>query len=207
MDSTKIEVTIQSFDKLINELSGSKSDSIWRILIPLLIGAALTFLAQWSIERLRSSKERNLKKEELISKGKAKEYLISQILKELAMYKALKQYYAAAMSLSIMKEDVNDAHRKHYEKGQELRVTESKLTEAIAEYFQIISEYEIITKRRDCFKNYLDEIVAFKHPKSYEYDGFSNSHDLKSFHDKEENRLNGEYNKLRNILSQIQRLM
>jgi hypothetical protein len=92
MEPSKVEIINQSFDKLVTKLTETgQRNSIWDILIPLLIGAALTLLAQLAIEFWKSRKEKELKRRELISKTNAKTYLISQILKNLAMYKTQKQ--------------------------------------------------------------------------------------------------------------------
>ena len=93
----KVEIINKSFDTLVSKLNEKKDDknSIWDILIPLLIGAGLTLGTQFAIEFWKTKKEKEQKRQELISKGRAKTYLIAQILKDLAMYKVHKQYYGA----------------------------------------------------------------------------------------------------------------
>jgi hypothetical protein len=207
MDSTKVELINHSFDKLVKELSKPKTNPIWETLVPLLIGAALTFLAQWSIEWWKSRKDRKIFIRGLISKGKSKVYLISQILRELAMYKAHKQYYISAIDLSHKEEDIDDFYKKHYEKGQEQRQTETKLSEHISDYFQIITEYVVITKQVDKFENYFEQITNFKHPKPLRFEGVSNSKELEEKLTIEENRLNSEFDILRTIFNEIQNSM
>lgn len=74
----KIEIINKSFDNLVTKLTEKKDDknSIWDILTPLLIGAGLTLLTQWLIELWKTEKEKLNKKQELISRGRAKTYLI-----------------------------------------------------------------------------------------------------------------------------------
>jgi hypothetical protein len=207
MDSTKVEVINHSFDKLVKELSKPKANPVWDTLIGILIGATLTFLAQWSIELWKSRKDRKRLKRELISKGKAKVYLISQTLKELAMYKAHKQYYLSAIELSQKKEEIDDFYNKHYQKGQEQRQTEIKLSEHISDFFQIVAEYQVITRKGNKFENYLDRIIQYEHPKPLEFDKVSNPKELEEKHSAEEKRLNLEFDNLRTIFNDIQILM
>ena len=207
MDSTKVELVNQSFDKLVSELSKPQTNPVWDTVIGILIGATLTFLAQWSIEAWKSRKERKSLTRELISKGKAKVYLISQTLKELAMYKAHRSYYVSAIELGGTKAEVDDFYNKHYEKGQEQRQTETKLSELISDYFQIVTEYQVITKQDNKFENYFDRIISFDHPKARKFQNVKNAGDLESKLNEEESRLNTEFDKLKFIFNSIQKLM
>lgn len=208
MDSTKVEVINHSFDKLVQELSKPKTNPVWETLGVLLIGAALTFLAQWSIEGWKSRKDRKRLTRELISKGKAKVYLITQTLKELAMYKAHKQYYIKAFELSTNERDKADLYSKHYTKGQEQRQTETKLSELISDYFQIVTEYKVITNQdKNKFENFFDQIINFQHPKPLKYEEVSSTKELVEKLTNEENRLNTEFDKLKIVFDKIQNLM
>jgi hypothetical protein len=199
---TKIEIINKSFDDLATKLinQATQKSAIWDTIIPLLIGSALTLLAQFFIEYWKSRKEISQKKYELISRGRAKTYLISQILKDLAMYKVHKQYYARIHSLGGDEEN----NKKHYEKGQELRVVESKLDENVAEYFQLVTEYISLTNNKDGFQGRFEKIFQFKHPKSTRFTEYETIDDLIVGLEREEDRLNSEYKKLIDDFEAIQ---
>lgn len=198
----KIEIINKSFDNLVAKLTENKEDknSIWDIIIPLLIGAGLTLGMQLVIEFWKTKKEKENKKQELISRGRAKTYFIVQVLKDLAMYKAHKQYYIRAFQI----DNDEDNYKKHYDKGQQQRETEAKLDENIADYFQLITEYAILTKNIDHFKQHFEDIFHFNHPKSSKYSDINNLTDLVAGLEVEEARLKTEYKKLTAILETIQ---
>ncbi len=202
----KVEIVNSSFDKLVTKLIIDKKDknSIWDTLIPLLIGAALTLIAQFSIEYWKTNKENENKKRELISKGRARTYLIAQVLKDLAMYKVHKQYYARA---SQIENDGNDSFKKHYEKGQQQRETEVRLDDNIAEYFQIVTEYSIVTKNFDHFQQHFGDIFNYVHPKSSKFTDCDTEQKLVEGLKNEEAKLNSEYKKLIHIFEKIQSQM
>ncbi|PXY44292.1 hypothetical protein [Flavobacterium hydrophilum] len=211
MGQSKLEVVNKSFDKLVNKLTENSSDnSIWNVLIPLLIGAGLTLLTQFLIELWKSKKESKLKKQELISKAKAKTYLIAQIIKDLAMFKTQKQYYIRAYRLAKQRNDTEeykDNYQKHYDKANNLRSVETKLDESIAEYIQIVSEYIILTKSKENFEEYFQFLFNYNHPKALKFENCNNEDELIAEHSIEEKRLNGEYLNLNQALHNIQDLM
>ena len=140
----KIEIIYKSFDNLVADLS-KKENEWWNHLISFLSGVVLTSLFNFLIERWKTSKEKEAKKRQLVSRGFAKKYLLTQLLNDLAMYKVHKRYYLRASKLEE-NSDKEDSFKKHYEKGQEQRVAEAKLDDDIAEYFEIVLEYAILSK-------------------------------------------------------------
>lgn len=205
MDSTKVEIVSKSLDNLAEQTINKTT--VWDTLIPLLIGAGLTLLTQFFIELWKSSKEDKQKKQELISRGRAKTYLIAQILKDLAMYKVHKQYYIRAYKIAEDPSDQEDSYKKHYEKGQEQRVTESKLDDSIADYFQLVTEYIILTKKKDHFHDHFQSIFNYTHPKASTFENCNTENELVSVLESEEKRLNEEYVKLREVFESIQTSM
>lgn len=206
MDSTKVEIISKPLDQLVAKLTQDipAKSSIWDTLIPLIIGAALTLITQFFIEYWKSNKEKRKRKQELISKGKAKTYLIAQILKDLSMYKVHKQYYFRASQLDIKQSDKEDSYKKHYEKGQEQRLTETKLDENIAEYFEIVTEYIILNNNKNTFEKNFEDIFHFLHPKSSKFENFTSQIELIEELEKEEGRLMNEYKGLNDLLNIIQ---
>jgi|GEM_PF-2697723 len=205
LNSTKVEIINRSFDKLVSKfIEDKKKNSIWDTLIPLLIGAGLTLFAQFVIEYWKTSKEKETKKREIISKGRARTYLIAQVLKDLAMYKVHKQYYARA---SVIEVDGSDSFKKHYEKGEQQRETEVRLDDNIAEYFQLVTEYSIVTKNYDHFKKYFGEIFNYIHPKASKFLDCHTERELITELQNEEARLNTEYKALIDLFEKIQNEM
>jgi hypothetical protein len=198
----KVEIINKSFDNLVEKLTEKKEDknSIWDILIPILIGAGLTLGTQFAIELWKTDKEKKSKKQELISRGRAKTYLIAQVLKDLAMYKVHKQYYIRAFQI----DNEEDSFKKHYDKGQQQRETEVKLDDTIADYFQLVTEYAILTKNLDHFQQYFENIFHFAHPNSSKFTDCTTTTELVPGLEKEEARLNDEYKKLTDIFEAIQ---
>jgi hypothetical protein len=201
----KVEIINKSFDNLVEKLTEKKEEenSIWDILFPLLIGAGLTLGTQFAIELWKTDKEKKSKKHELISRGRAKTYLIIQLLKDLAMYKVHKQYYIRAFQI----DNDEDSFKKHYEKGQQQRETEAKLDDTIADYFQLVTEYAILTKNHDHFQQHFEKIFHFVHPKSSKFTDYTTTTELVPALEKEEARLNEEYRKLTAIFETIQTSM
>jgi len=195
IDSAKVEVISKSLDSLVSKVNERLLDkpSIWTTIIPILIGASLALATQFFIEIFKSSKDKKKRKQELISKGKAKMYLIGQILKDLAMYKVHKQYYMRSYYLETNQVEKEDSIKKHYEKGQEQRITETKLDDSISDYFQIATEYSIITNNNDYFDKLFDPIFHYAHPKSSKFTNCTINSQLEIELVKEEQRLNTEY--------------
>ena len=209
----QIEIINPSFDALVKKLTEEKKQNpLWGILIPLLIGAGLTLLTQFVLEHFRTTKEKVRRKQELISKGRAKTYLIAQILKDLAMYKVHKQYYYRAAKLLEStgpdpEEEIKSTMNKHYEKGQEQRETESKLDDNIAEYFEMVTEYAILNGNIDEFNDQFQSIFNYEHPKSSKLTEFTDLNELVTGLQEEETRLQEEYKKLSGLFENIQTSM
>jgi hypothetical protein len=202
MDSLRVEIPDKTIELFAEKIS--KPSSIWDTIIPVLVGAGLALLAQFLVEMWKRKRENDLKKTELIAKGNAKIYHISQILKDLAMYKAHKKYYYRAYELKFA---WDDSYKKHYEKGQEQRITESKFDENIAEYFQIVTEYSILSKKTKDFQGHFQKIFYFVHPQSNNFKNCNTQEELINGLKEEEKRLNQEYISFRDILEKIQTLM
>ena len=211
MEQSKIEVVNKSFDKLVQKLTeNTDNNSIWNVLIPLLIGAGLTLLTQFLIEFWKSKKQNKLKKQELISKGKAKTFLLAQIIKDIAMYKTQKQYYVRAYRLAKKEnkeEDYLDNYQKHYDKANGQRAVEVKLDETIAEYIQIVSEFIILTNSKENFDLYFQSLYEYQHPKASRFENCNTEEELIAEHSVEEARLNTQYSSLNEIFQKIQNLM
>ena len=205
-DSSKIEIISKSLDTLVTKLSENPTshDSMWTTIIPLLIGASLTLITQLLIELYKLNREKTNKKQELISKGKAKTYLIVQISKDLIMYKVHKQYYLRAFNLETDPVEKADDNKKHYEKGQEQRMTESRLDEAVADYFQIVTEYIVVTKSKFNFQSLFDSIFNYNHPKASKFMNCNTMHELVVELDIEEQRLNTDNDRFVNYFKTIQ---
>ncbi|MBS7254865.1 hypothetical protein [Flavobacterium branchiicola] len=201
----KVEIINKSFDQLVEKLTKEKEDnnSIWNIIGPLLIGSALTLVTQLLIDSWKNRKEKVINQQKLISRGRAKTYLIVQILKDLAMYKVHKQYYLRAYQIGNDEDDF----KKHYEKGQQQRETETKLDDNIAEYFQIVTEYAILTKNIDHFQEHFQDIFNFHHAKSSKFTNCQTLTQLTAELETEEINLNNKYLKLIEILEKIQKAM
>lgn len=204
----KVEIVNKSFDTLVADLIKKKEEtnSMWTTLIPLLIGAGLTLLSTFLVEQWKSSKEKEIKKQQLVSRGRAKTYLLTQVLKDLAMYKVHKQYYLRGSQLE-QGADKDDSFKKHYEKGQEQRVAEAKLDDNIAEYFELVTEYSILTKNVEHFHQHFQDIFNFEHPKSTNFAAINSLNELVEGLKNEERRLNEEYKKMTTILERIQTAM
>jgi len=204
----KIEIVNKSFDTLVAKLTekDKEATSMWQTLIPLFFGAVLTFLTSFLIDLWKIYKDNKVKKQQLISRGRAKIYLISQVLKDLAMYKVHKQYYLRASQI-VQGSDKGDSFKKHYEKGQEQRITESKLDESIADYFETVTEYAIVAKNIDRFQRHFQSVFDFEHPKSSDFADIKSLKNLVIKLRDEEKRLNEEYKNLTDILEQIQTTM
>lgn len=204
MDTTRVEIVNKSLDSIATKLSEQSDTSMWTTLTPLLIGAGLTLLTQFLIEFDKSRKEKKKKTLELIAKGRAKTYLIAQILKDLAMYKVHKQYYWRAYALSTDPNDKEDSIKKHYEKGQEQRMTESKLDDNIADYFQTVTEYSIMSGKNNGFAETFEKIYHYIHPKSSKLTDCKTVSELVTGLEKEEQRLNEEYKEYFRLFERIQ---
>ncbi|RUA35225.1 MAG: hypothetical protein DSY77_02985 [Bacteroidetes bacterium] len=204
-NTDRVEIVNKSFDKLVANLTkkDSETNSMWATLIPLLIGSGLTLLTTFFIEQWKTGKEKEVKKQQLVSRGRAKTYLLTQVLKDLAMYKVHKQYYLRASQLEQNSEK-EDSFKKHYEKGQEQRITEAKFDDNIAEYFELVTEYSILTKKVDYFQKHFQDIFNFEHPKSSNFANIDSLSELVDGLNNEEKRLNDKYKKLTAILEQIQ---
>lgn len=176
------------------------------ILIPLLIGSVLTLFTTIFLEHMKIKKENNIRKRQLISGCRARTYLITQILRELAMYKVHKQYYRRASQLE-QSPDKEDSFKKHYKKGQEQRMTETKLAENVANYFELVSEYSILTKNVDRFYEHFEKIYHFEHPKSTNFAIINSLDELEKGLETEEKRLNEKYKEFTSILEAIQKEM
>lgn len=237
MDSTKVEV-FKIYNKINTPAPKSEPQHspFGGALIGLIIGAILTLGTQRILEGWKSKKERQRRMLSLISKGEAKVYLISQILKEISMYKAHKQYYLLSMRIpGITTPSIERSHEKHYEKGQEQRQTETKLSEQIAEYFEIVNEFQLIEKQPGFFKSLfqkfinrfkskdafslfenkkgefdllLNAIIDFKHPNPSDPETrFWMNKELEEWLENEKESLNDKYNSLRITFGMIQSTM
>jgi hypothetical protein len=209
MDSTKVEIVNKSLDKLVEKLVEQtvEKPSIWDTLTPLLVGAGLTLFTQFLIELWKSYKEKKLKKQDLISRCRSKSYLIAQLLKTLSMYKVHKQYYLKASQLANDSNKKDDWYKKHYEKGQEQRMTETALSESIAAYCQLVTEYLFLSKKNDPFSSHFQRIFDYVHPKASKFKNCNTLDELILELGIEEKRINEEYLKLRNIIEAIQTSM
>ena len=203
-----IEIKSHSLDNLVNHVSESsdKGNSIWDVMIPLLIGAALTLITQYVIFLIGNRKERDIIKFQLISKAKGKVFLIAQIIKDLAMHKVHKKYFYRAHELKLA---YDEPYKRHYEKGDEQRTTESKLDEELTKYFEIVSEY--ISRFRIKSKKEFDELFTrisnYVHPVSSALKDCKNKEELIKGLKNEEARLNTEYKELNSLIISLQELM
>ena len=180
---------------------------MWETLIAVLVGVAIALLPQLLIECLKSNKENIRRKHELISRGRAKAYLITQILKRLAMYKVHKQYYARASKLIADVGGKEDAYKKHYEKGQEQRETELLLNNIISDYIQIATEYAVLRKNLDDFNRAFQNIFNYKHPKPSKFENCKTEQELVAELQEEETKMNESYMDFLGIIELIQGLM
>lgn len=190
----RVEVINKSFDKLVTKLikknDGGFLDRVFPI-FTLIIGALITYFSQYFLEIRRTKKEKEKRKQLIISKGRAKVYQIEGTLRELAMLKVHKQYY---FRFSVLFKDDN-SYKKHYDKGQEHRIALPKLENYIAEYIELVAEYNFLTSNSNDFKQDLDKIYDYELPKSFIFLEICKKNDLQNALKEEENRLKNKYSK------------
>ncbi|MBA4242142.1 MAG: hypothetical protein C0448_15565 [Sphingobacteriaceae bacterium] len=207
-DTTKIELASKSLDNLVDILSTPKpTPSLWLTYgLPILtvaLGAGLTLLIQWVIEGKKNKRTDKVSKRQLIAKAKAKIFLISRLLNTLAMYRVHKQYYGRAATISQDKSDSDDSWKKHYEKGQETRVTEAKFDTAISEYIEIVIEYMQLSKSKSDIEPELKTIYEYSFEKSSDFANCKTIADCISTNKSEEARLREEYKKYLTVLDNL----
>ena len=76
--------------------------------------------------------------------------------------------------------------------------------QTIADYFQLVTEYAILTKNLDHFQQYFENIFHFAHPNSSKFTDCTTTTELVPGLEKEEARLNDECKKLTDIFEAIQ---
>lgn len=200
----KVEIINQSFDNLVTKFIGfiDNQNSTIGTILTVLSGALITLITQLLIEFLKTFKEKKNKKRELFSKGIANTFLIFEVIKELVMYKVHKQYYWRAYEINKLVDNFN----KHYEKGQEQRKTEAKLNSMIAEHYQVVTEFAILTNQISLFEAPLDQLLHYVHPKSDNFKDVNFENLITQLND-EEKKLNEKYKTLTDIFEKIQTLM
>lgn len=206
MDSTRVIIDNTSLEKIANHITKPviNNESVWDTMIPLLVGALITISVQLILSYITSSKEKSKRQEYLVSASKAKIYLISQILKDLAMYKVHKQYYLRAYQIDKSDED---AFNKHYEKGQEARSTKAKLDVVITEFLEMISEALDSKKKLKESESNFNKVFDYEHPKSSNFKEINSGELLPDALKKEEQRLNKEYEKFKELFDNLHSLI
>jgi len=205
----KIEVSSEILDNLVSQMEKENihNNSIWKTLLPLLIGAFLTLSIQLALDLRKEQKDNKLKIKALISKANGYNYLINQVLKDLAMYKVHKQYYRRASIIDKTKKDRKDSFKKHYVKGEQQRKTEAHLDQKISEYLEIVTEYAILKDNLEEFENDFNNVRQFSHPISSKFESVKKPDKLEGELKKEEKRLREEFEKLFEYFSAIQTKM
>jgi hypothetical protein len=207
-DSTKIEIVNRSLDKLVDVLAKPKHEaSPWLTyglpILTLALGAGLTLLIQWTIERKRNKRSDEVSKRQLISKAKAKTFLVSRLLNTLAMYRVHKQYYRRVAELEQDKEECKSAWDKHYAKGQETRETESKFDSAIAEYIEIVIEYMQLSRSKNDIEQELKVIYDYAFEKASDFNQCKTITECVFENRKDEVRLRDVYKKYLTVLDNL----
>lgn len=207
VNNEKIELVNTSFDRLVDKLTtDTKENSMWNTLIPLLIGAGLTLFSQYFIEEWKQRREIKTLKRDLISKGKAKTYIIWETLKILAMYQVHKNYYYRAHEMTNngkKKEEDTDSYKKHYEKGQERRQTKLELDKNISEYFEIVTKYALLTQNNELAKSF-EDILNYKYPKAKKFSNCNSEEELIIEASAEEQKLVKAYKDFYKLFEDIQ---
>lgn len=202
----KIEILNNSLDRLVSKLienENKRFDPIWHIVV----GALLSMVIQIVIESCKTKKEKETRRIELIAKGRAKIYLIAQIISDLAMYKVHKQYYARLSDIATDTNERDKYYERHYEKGEQQRATEVKFDENVAEYFQLVTEYSVMSKNQDSFNKYFNNIYEYVHPKSKKFEDVNDCRVLMDALMYEEKKLISDYKILLKLFELIQNEM
>lgn len=170
--------------------------SLFKVTFGALLGFLLSQLGAWQ----KNKRENQLLILELEASIFSQKFLISNILKDLSMYKVHKQYYYRAAELLETtgpdpEEEIKSAMKKHYEKGQEARQTEEKLDHALESIFKTVFQLSNL-KKQPLKKDLMRQIVEFSHPKSDKFKTIESSDELPIALEKEEHRLIKEYSSL-----------
>lgn len=207
MAQTQIEIVSKSLDTIAKKLIEPEGNQMLKVLIPLLIGSALTFLTQYLLEYRKVNAENISKKRILKSKAQAKVFLIAQIVKDLCMFKIQKQYYIRAYQIATDEKSKDDCFKKHYDKSTAQRETECKLDENIAHFLEIITEYSIISNNQNLFENEFDFIFNYQHPKAEKFENCNSTSELVQEHLAVEKKLNSAYENFVKKFIHIQKSM
>ena len=207
-DTTKIELASKSLDNLVDILATPKPTPSPLVTygLPILtvaLGAGLTLLIQWAIEGKKNRRSDEVSKRQLISKAKAKIFLISRLLNTLAMYRVHKQYYRRTAELTQDKKDAEGDWEKHYEKGQETRETEAKFDTAISEFIEIVMEYMQLSKSKNDIEPEVKTIYDYSFEKASDFNQCKTISECITTNRQDEIRLRDEYKKYLKVLDNL----
>lgn len=166
-NSSQLEITNKSFDKLVGKLIREKKEkkSIWDTLIPLLIGALLALIPQIIFWFLNKSKEKSKQKLEIQADLNRLEHLLCDHYRELAMYKAHKPYWYAQFERSEREgndEETEKFYALHIESGNKVRATEIKISSTFSEFYGLAIKLQLLTVFDEKIKGFINEYYEFK---------------------------------------------
>jgi len=188
-------------EKLIKE--NKKQESIWKTLIPLLIGSSLTLLTQFLIEFRKTYKENRNKKIEIKAELIRLTFLLKDHYRELAMHKAHKHYWYAQYRFEKTTnkpnpDEVNKFYDYHIISANKVRETEIKIADSFSEYCKKVNKLQALTH----FNNEIQEYQNYKPSKPK--DIWSNvQQELYKIEADEEERLRKEYERYIEIVKNI----
>ncbi len=209
-NSSQIEITNKSFDKLVKKLTEEKKEEkpIWDTLIPLLIGALLALIPQIIFWFLNKVKEKSKQKLEIQANLNRLEHLLCDHYRELAMHKAHKPYWYAQFERSE-REDNEEETKKfyafHIESGNKVRATEIKISNTFSEFYGLVIKFQHLTDFDDKIKGLINEYYEFQPTKPNSID--STRDDLPKEENIEEKRLRENYVGFTNPVKEIVELI
>lgn len=185
--------------------------SIWDVITPLLIGAALTFLVQIFIEWKKSKKEKINQIIELKSNLKGTTSLVSFLYKSLAMHKAHSKYWYAHFDFEENSTNPNEHEKRKFydlhivslDKSVEV---EKEIAKLFSEYVKQVNKLQVLTVFDERVENLIEKYrnCIPRKPRSFT----SKDRDkLKKLSNKEEKRLKSEYIKCVSFLEEANAIL
>jgi hypothetical protein len=193
-----MEEVLKKLDTII-ELTQSND-----VLIAALIGALAAIVPQVLFWFLNNCKEKKQAKKEIKSDLFRLLHLMKDHYRELAMHKAHKFYWYAQYENSESENDKKEMEKfyaSHMRSGASVRGVELKISETFSEFYKQVIKFQHFSEFDDKIDELIEEYYSFE-PEKPDYIDYTKS-DLPREENKEEKRLNKEYEKFNKILSKI----
>jgi len=159
MEAFICQITVEN----VSNLGSETLSSTWNNLIYILIGAALTFLTQFIIERFRNKNEKKSKK--VLSIGNLTEYqtLLLETTVELAQKYYLIQFYLKILEnlRKANETDLSDIESRFIETRSNYNNLKSRRSELIAKTERELMLYRMYGEHFDKAKNEIKKVKAF----------------------------------------------